>query len=245
MNIQGPLEPEALRILEGIPGVTVTHQPRTAAGQRTDATLSFAGTRRQVAVEIRQRVNAATAWLLGKEAERRPKMPLLLIAGETTADARRILKENRVAFLDRLGNGHIQLPGLLFHLEGRGRPQRGGAEKPPTRLRGKAGLAAQALLLHPERAWQVQDLANTAQVSVGLAHRVLARLEDERILTVEGTGPNRVRRLKDPAPLLELWAEENVDRPRRTLGYLLAPAPQQLIREIGALAWYKLRYGVG
>lgn len=232
VKLEGPFEAEALRILRGIPGVTVTRQPG-GADRRFDAILRFAGTRKRVAVELKQRVNAATAWQLCHEAEKQRETPLLLIAGETTAEARRILGDHGVALVDGLGNAHIELPGLLFHLEGKGRPEQGGAKTPPTRLRGKAGLAAQALLLDPERAWQVRDLANTAQISAGLAHRVVARLEKEGILAAEGAGPNRVRNLTNPTALLDLWAEENVDRPRRTLGYMLAPSAQQLIKEVG------------
>ena len=36
----------------------------------------------------------------------------------------------------------------------------------------------------------------------------------------------------NPGALLDLWAEENVERPRRTLAHLLAQTPQQLIKEL-------------
>lgn len=49
---------------------------------------------------------------------------LLLIADQTTSEAREILAEHGVAVVDGLGNAHMELPGLLFHLEGRGRPGR-------------------------------------------------------------------------------------------------------------------------
>ena len=110
-------------------------------------------------------------------------------------------------------------------------PRRIAAGSPPMRLSGKAGVAAQALLLDPKRAWQVHDLAKEAQVSPGLAQRVLARLEREGILAAEGTGPKRVRRVTNPTALLDLCTEENVEQPTRTLGHLLAQTPQQLIRE--------------
>ena len=87
---------------------------------------------------------------------------------------------------------------------------------------------------HPDRDWTVQDLAKDAGIATGLAHRVFARLEDEGIVAVEGTGPKRVRRVTNPTALLDLWAEEQVDRPTRTLGHLLAQTPQQLIEQLGA-----------
>jgi hypothetical protein len=80
------------------------------------------------------------------------------------------------------------------------------------KLTGKAGIAAQALLREPQRRWQVHDLAKEADVSVGLAHRVLARLERENLMEVGGAGPKRTRRVENPTALLDLWAEEMRDR---------------------------------
>jgi hypothetical protein len=157
---------------------------------------------------------------------------MLLIAAETTGEARKILAEHGIGFIDGLQNAHLELPGLLFHLEGRTRQRGTPRPVPPTRLKGKAGVAGQALLLQPERAWTVRDLAAEAGIAAGLAHRVLARLETEGILAAEGAGPRRVRRVANPTALLDLWAEEQVDRPKRTLGYLLAQTPQQLIERL-------------
>jgi hypothetical protein len=233
VNIGGTLEARALRILREIPGVRViTREPRPA-DRGVDATLRFAGTRARVAIEIKRRANAATAWQLVHYAKAHPGTRLLLIADETTAETREILEKHGIAIVDGLGNAHIELPGLLFHLEGRRRPRRVAGDRPPTRLSGKAGVAAQALLLDPKRAWQVHDLAKEAQVSPGLAHRVLARLEGDGILAAEGNGPNRVRHVTNRTALLDLFAEENVGQPTRTLGYLLAQTPQQLIRALG------------
>jgi len=228
VKLNGPFEAEALRILREIPGLTVIAEPG-GADRGVDAILGFAGGQARVAVEIKNRANPATAWQLVHEANARPDTPLLLIADETTAEARAILEEHGIALVDGLGNAHIELPGLLFHLEGRRRPQ----HSRPTRLTGKAGLVAQALLPHPDRAWQVQDLAKEAGLSLGLAHRVLARLEAEGIITAEGKGRNQVRRVTNPTALLDLWAEENVEKPTRTLAHLLAQTPQQLIKKLG------------
>ena len=232
VKLQGRFEAEALRVLREIPGVTVIVEPGGRDG-RVDAILYFADRQAPVAVEFKQRTNAATAWHLVHGAKARSDIPLLLIAGETTTEARAILKDNGIAVIDGLGNAHIELPGLLLHLEGHRRPNRRSGAAPPTRLRGKAGVISQALLLSPNRAWQVQDLANEARVAPSLAHRVLARLEHEGIVMSEGLGPRRVRRITNQTALLDLWAEEHVDRPTRTLGHLLAQTPQQLVTQLG------------
>jgi len=71
--------------------------------------------------------------------------------GVVTQDAHLSLDDHDIAIIDGLGNVHMELPGLLVHLEGRGRPPRSAvATSPPLRLRGKAGVGAQALLLRPQ-----------------------------------------------------------------------------------------------
>jgi hypothetical protein len=227
VNIKGSFEPEVLRILRDIPGLSATLEP-AGTDHGADVVLQFAGTERAIFLQLKSRANVATAWQVVHQAETGQDAPVLLVAGETTADARQILEQHGISVVDGLGNAHIELPGLLFHREGRGSH----AQARPTRLTGKAGVAAQALLLHPDRAWQVKDLAGEACVSAGLAHRVLARLEAEGVAIAEGTGPGRVRRVTDPTALLDLWAEEDAPRSTRSLGYLLAPSPQRLIEEL-------------
>ena len=226
------LEAEALYILRQVPGVTLVEGQHPRPDRAGHAILHFAGTRAPIAVEVRRRANAATAWQLVQDAEKHPDIALLLIAEETTGEAREILAQRGIGVVDGLGNAHIQLPGLLLHLEG-GRQRRSGAADVPTRLTGKAGVAAQAILLGPDRRWHVKDLAVAAAISPGLAHRVLARLEREGVMAAEGAGPQRVRRLTNPTALLDLWAEEHRDRPQRTLGFLLG-RPPQIIRNVSS-----------
>jgi hypothetical protein len=228
VKIGGRFDPEALRILRGIPGLNV--QTRTGAARGADAVLRFADGKAPVTVETKTRVNTATAWQLVRRAKAARDASLLVIAHETTAEARAILADHGVALIDGLGNVRIALPGLLFHREGTGRasPAR------PARLTGRAGLVAQALLLDPERAWKVQDAAKEADVSAGLAHRVLARLVDEGVVTPEGKGKHRVRRVTQPGALLDLWTEETTERPVRTPAHLLARTPKHLVEQVGA-----------
>ena len=228
MKIEPRFEAEALRILRAIPSLDVVAEP-AGLDRGVDALVMYAGTEAPVAIEFKSRANAATAWHLVHVSRHRPELPLVLIAGETTADARRILSEHDIAFIDGLGNAQLELPGLLVRIAGTGRPTRAAA---PTRLSGKAGLVAQALLLDPKRAWRINDLAEQTAVSSGLVHRVLARLEVEGIVGATGAGPHRTRHVVDPTALLDLWAEENIDKPVRTRGYLLAQTPQQVIDQL-------------
>jgi len=234
VKIEGHFGAEALRILRDVPGVAV----EAAAGRDgggSDAVVRFGPAAEAVAVEVKRRANAATAWQIVQQSRAAHDGYLLLVAGATTADAREILERHGVAVVDGLGNAHVELPGFVLHTEA----QRGRADTPRpqthTRLAGKAGVGAQALLLQPEREWKVQDLAAEAGISVGLAHRVLVRLETEGLVAAEGAGPRRVRRVADATALLDLWAEENTDRAvRRVRAYRLAREPRELAGAVSA-----------
>lgn len=235
VKLRGDFEPEALRILRDVPGVTVEAAPGTTRGRRGDAVLRYGRASEPVALEVKRQANAATAWQLVQRAQTAPAGNLLLVAAATTAEAREILERHGIAVVDGYGNAHVELPGLVLHTEGRRR--RGDVARPQSRARlaGKGGVAAQALLLDPDRAWKVQALAREARISVGLAHRVLSRLEAEGLVAAEGAGPRRVRHVVDPTALLDLWAEENTDRAVRRVGaYRLARDPRELAGAVSA-----------
>lgn len=230
VKIDGPLEAEAARLLRGVDGVeVVAHDARARAG---DVRIRFAGRAEPVDVELKQYLNAAGAWQLVRHAGASGRH-VVAVTDEVTEEARAILERHGVGVVDGAGNAHLALPGLLFHIEGRRRPKE--AQHPrATRLTGKAGIVAQALLLGREHSWKVQDLAERAGVSDALAHRVLTRLDAEAIVATEGAGPNRVRRIVNAGALLDLWAEENIDRDvERTAAFLLARTPKELVGAVG------------
>lgn len=230
MKITGDLEAETLRILRALPGVKTEIGPSPQAG--ADAVLRAAGITTPLLIEVKRRVNAASARLILEQTKRNSSgLPVLVVAGETTAEAREILSTAEVGVVDSDGNAHVELPGVVIHVDGRPTATH---RRTPARLSGKAGVIAQTLLAQRERSWKVTDLANEAQVSVGLAHRVLARLEGEGVVRAEGAGPGRTRHVENPAALLDLWAEEQRDRPLRSRAFLLAQTTRQTMDALDA-----------
>jgi hypothetical protein len=210
---------------------------RGKRADRPDIIVRFAGKKELAIVEFKRHASAGAARQLVEYARGLGKVHLVLVAGETTAEARDILTSHGIGVIDGIGNAHLELPGLLFHIEGKrlgdGQPRGPGGA---TRLTGKAGVAAQALLLQPDREWKVQDLAAEAETSTAFAHRVLARLDREGLTETIGAGPKRVRRLGNPTALLDLWVEENRDRAvERTLVYRLARDPGQLAGQLSKM----------
>jgi hypothetical protein len=238
VNDGAQLEATALQLLRSVPGVVaVDTEFPVGDGRRVDGIIQFSDRRLAVVFEVKRHANAAAAWQLIDQARQlgREAYRYILIAGDTTAGARALLTEHGIGLIDGLGNAHIELPGLLLHTERGGRKTGAAVRTAAPRLTGKAGVVAQALLLEPQRTWKVADVARTAQVSVGLAHRVLARLEAENVLASEGSGPQRVRRVLNPTVLLDLWAEETAaERPHRTLAYVVARTPEARLKDVAA-----------
>ena len=212
LNIEGPLERDVLRILREVPGVTT--EPTVAGRQRPDIVVRAGDVSHIVEVKAQRATNAAGARQLIEYARHLPEdAHLLLVARTTTEEARRLLEDAGVAVIDAQGNMRVELPGMFVWTEGRPTPAtRDKQGEPPVKLTGKAGVATQALLREPTRWWQVHDLAVAADISVGLAHRVFARLERDQLIDVKGAGPKRIRRVSNPTALLDLWAEEMRDR---------------------------------
>lgn len=216
VKIAAPLEAWALAAIRGQPGFD--------AAVRPDAEIRIEGRPRPIVLETKRRVDAANAHAIVALARRTPRgRDFILVAERTSEGARQILEANGVAYLDGLGNASIRLPGVFVRT---GSFSAGAVivdrEPVKARLAGKAGLIAQALLLDRDRAWRVADMAATAGVSTGLAHRVFARLEEATILAAEGSGPRKVRRITKPGALLDLWADEEKERGlRRTAAFVL------------------------
>jgi hypothetical protein len=229
-------EAAALQLLRSVPGiVAVETEAPVGKDRRVNGIVRFSDRRALVVFEVKRHANAATAWQLIDRTRHlgRDVDGYILIAGDSTAEARTLLAEHGIGLVDALGNAHVELPGLLIHLEQRRKTTTRPDRPAGPRLTGKAGVVAQALLLEPERAWKVTDVAHMADVSAGLAHRVLARLETENVMTAEGAGPQRTRRVVNPTALLDLWAEETAtEQPHRVLAYVVARTPEARTRNL-------------
>lgn len=216
VKLAAPLEAWALSAIRAQPGFDAAIRP--------DAEISIEGRSRPIVLEAKRRVDAANAHAIVALARRTSVgRDFILVAERTSEGARQILEANGVAYLDGLGNASIRLPGVFVRTGSFGAAAVIVDRQPvKARLAGKAGLIAQALLLDRDRSWRVADIAAEAGVSTGLAHRVLARLEDADILAADGIGPRKVRRITNPGALLDLWAEEEKERDaRRTAAFVL------------------------
>ncbi len=236
VNIDGPLEREAIRILREVPGVTVEPTPGAGRQQRPDIVIRAGDVTHVIEVKAQRVTNAAAAHQLAEYAKHLPgETHLLLVAQATTEEARNLLEDAGVAVIDGQGNMRVELPGMFLWADGRDadRETERVRGQPPVRLTGRAGVAAQALLHEPDRKWRVHDLAEEAGISPALAHRILARLARENLVITEGAGPRRTRYLANATALLDLWVEEMKDRGVKQIrAFRLARDPRSLARTV-------------
>lgn len=127
-----------------------------------------------------------------------------------------ICREHGLGYFDGAGNCHLAGPGFFVHVEGRPNTA------PDTRAADdlfapKSSRIVRALLEHRQRVWQVQGLAAEMRVSLGLASRVKRKLVHQAFAEVTADGV----RVREPATLLEAWAESYRNRARPVFVYSL------------------------
>ena len=155
-----------------------------------------------------------------------------VIAPYVSPRGREILRQSQVGFLDMLGNCLMQFDGIYV--------ERKEAAKPPQVKRLQRSLFApvssrlhRVLLENADRRWTLRDLVDEADISLGLAHRVVQRLIAERFI-------ERVDRrlaLADPAGLLEAWRQAYRYSDNSIRAYhATARTPEQLMRRIAEAA---------
>lgn len=187
---------------------------------------------------------------------RRDSSARLLIATTNLAPrTRKLLREAHVSWIEReSGRCRLYGPGLLVDVvvhrgadgEGTAR-QRGRTTKPPSLLRDKSGLVAEALLgrdhIDPVT---LSELAQTTGLSRGLVSRLLARLTELGILVAHGRPPRRYWTLNDAGALLDRWAVEERAEPEEVTGLSVwSRTPDDFLTQLMPLGDIPFRYALG
>lgn len=163
-------------------------------------TLSVKLDHRRVDLFVQTRQQLSPATVLGVFPRLRwvpPDGILLICAPYISPRVAELCREQNVCYLDSVGNCRIAAPGLFVHVSGRpNRPASAKATIDP--FSRKSSRVVRLLLTHPEQGWQVQQLAQQADVSLGLASKVKNALLEEAYLEER----DRLLYLRDPAKLL-------------------------------------------
>jgi hypothetical protein len=128
---------------------------------------------------------------------------LLICAPYISPRVAELCKEQNVSYLDGVGNCRIAAPGLFVQVSGR--PNRSAAIKMTVDpFSKKSSRIVRTLLKHPNKGWQVQQLSQQADVSLGLVSKVKNALLEEAYVEER----DRLLYLRDPGKLLQGWTAQ-------------------------------------
>ena len=174
-------------------------------------------------VELRSRLNPREAiGLCGDQAaSRKRSLPLVIACPYVSPRVAEICRAAGVGYLDAAGNCDIRAPGLMLHVNGR--PNVVPDTRPLSNLFApKASRVARLMLTHPDRHWQVKQLAAEGEISIGLASKTKDALIEQGY-AVEREGQVSLR---EPVGLLRAWAAVYKPPRRRTLAYVMEDVPR-------------------
>ncbi|MHB1296769.1 MAG: type IV toxin-antitoxin system AbiEi family antitoxin [Anaerolineae bacterium] len=149
--------------------------------------------------EVARMLRRVRAW---QEAHPLGDSVPVLIAPSFSAEAIALCREAGVGYLDLAGNAGIDTLQAYVLITGK-------AELAPRPIQvrapfeGKAEQVVRALLLDVSRRWSMRDLAQSAQVSLGLASMVTTVLAEQELLRKTRAGLT----VYNPAALLAAWAQ--------------------------------------
>ena len=142
--------------------------------------------------------------------------------------SRQICSESGLGFVDLAGNMRIVFDDVYIVRDNYPKP-----ESEIGRLKSlfaiKSSRVVRLLLENPERVWRVQEIAEDAYVSIGLAYKVKERLLDMEMVIQDQNGVM----LKDPESLLREWTTKYSYRKSRSLPFYADGSVSELEAELG------------
>ncbi len=138
-----------------------------------------------------------------------------------------LLKRSGLGYLDLSGNCYLSFDHVLIEKEGK--PNLRPSTRPLKSLFApRATRVVRVLLVDPQHAWRLEELAKAAEVSLGHAHNVVKRLEE--MSWIERNGQQRIQ-LTRPGDLLEAWVEAYSYRQNDVQAYF---SPERVTRGLVA-----------
>lgn len=144
-----------------------------------------------------------------------------------SSDTARICRENGVGYIDLAGNCFLNFDRVYIERKNYPNPN---VEKRELRslFTPKASRLIRVMLVNPGRSWQVQELAEEANVSLGLAFKIKERLLDMEYASDE----QKAIVLSRPQELLDKWSESYSFRRNQLHDYFSFDEPKDVERRL-------------
>jgi hypothetical protein len=154
-----------------------------------------------------------------------PEAYPVAVADYVSPQSAALLRGAGMGYLDLSGNCHLSFDNVLIDREGR--PNLRPSTRPLKSLFApRATRVARVLLVDPQHAWRLEELAKAADVSLGHSHNVIKRLEE---LSWVERGEDQRMRLVRPGELLDAWVEEYSYRRNEVASFI---SPERVTRRL-------------
>ncbi|WOE74593.1 hypothetical protein [Alterisphingorhabdus coralli] len=126
-----------------------------------------------------------------------------VVAEALSPGAREVLREEKIGYYDSGGSLYVPITGAYIYID-----------KPAPKQMKKQSLAVfkgarsrvlKALFHKGREPTNVKELGSLAKVSAATASKTLQELERREWVETEGSGPNKLRRLRYPMEILDAW----------------------------------------
>ncbi len=127
----------------------------------------------------------------------------LAVSSYISPQSAALLKRNAFGYLDLSGNCYLSFDNVLIEKEGK--PNLRPSTRPLKSLFApRATRVVRVLLVDPQHVWRLEELAKTAEVSLGHAHNVVKRLDE---LSWVERGEHQRIQLTRAGDLLDAWVD--------------------------------------
>ena len=191
-------------------------------------TISVKPDQRRVDLLVQTRQHLLPNTVLGifqKLNADRPDGTPLLCTPYISPRVAEMCREQNVGYLDGVGNCWIAAPGLFVHVTGR--PNRPTVSKAVDPFSKKSSRIVRTLLTHPQKGWQVQQLARQADVSLGLVSKAKTALVEDAYLEEH----DRLLFVRDGVKLLQGWLAEYRPHVKRVQLFAI-PRPNEIEKRL-------------
>lgn len=223
---------EAIRsALQGVPGleVTLTEAPGDQDGTRPDLAIQATGPQgtRLLLFEIKSRgeprLAREAANQLLRYRQQYENVYGVFLAPYVSPKAAEVCKAQDVGYLDLSGNCRLSFDGIFIEREGK--PNKFADKRDlGTLYSPKASRVLRVLLAEPGKYWRVTEVADTADVSLGLVSNVKKLLGDREWLREEKRGFVLAR----PSELLGEWSQNYSFRQNEAQDYYSLKSPAKV-----------------
>jgi hypothetical protein len=149
---------------------------------------------------------------------------LVVVAPMVDAEARHLLQKRGIGYLDLNGNAYLETPNVYVQLGAR--PQKALPQGFRSPFQGKGERVVRRLLLQPKKHWTMRELAQAAEISLGLTSSVTSALAEIGAVTKDRSGLD----LFDPRRLLDTWSQSYDLRNNNLATYRSALSPGEIQR---------------